>query len=89
MRGLASIILSLFAALTSPATAQTPQTTPTETARAYFAEAQALCQSDHGDLWGISLCGPMMFVEPKNHLVVANQADANGILKADDGIFVG
>jgi hypothetical protein len=79
----------LFFSLPLAASAQSPQTISTEAARAYFAEAQSLCQADHGDLWGISLCGPMMFVDPKSHFIVANQADANGVLKAEDGVFTG
>ncbi|HEY1254250.1 MAG TPA: hypothetical protein VGF01_05680 [Terracidiphilus sp.] len=89
MRGLTPVILSLFGVLTSTASAQTSQTIPAETARAYFAEAQALCQADHGKLWGISLCGPMIFAEPKSHFSVANQTDANGFLKPLDGVFSG
>ena len=46
------------------ALAQSPQQIPIETAQSYFAEAQSLCQADHGQLWGVSLCGPIMFVDP-------------------------
>jgi hypothetical protein len=69
--------------------AQTSRPIPTDTARAYFAEAQELCQADHGQLWGVSLSGPMMFVDTKSHFIVANQVDANGALKAEDGVFTG
>jgi len=31
----------------------------------------------------------MMFVDPKSHFIVANQADANGVLRAEDGVFTG
>jgi hypothetical protein len=31
----------------------------------------------------------MMFADPKSHFIVANQADANGVLKAEDGVFTG
>jgi hypothetical protein len=33
-------------------------------AEQYFQEAQAICRADSGKLWGVSLCGPIMFVEP-------------------------
>ena len=48
-----------------------------ELARAarYFNEARDLANADHGKLWGVSLQGPMMFVDPRTHEVVANQAD--------------
>jgi hypothetical protein len=79
----------LFLVLPLASSAQLPQAVSTETARTYFAEAQSLCQADHGGLWGITLCGPMMFVDPKSHFIVANQADANGALKSDGGVFTG
>ena len=62
---------------------------PLGTAKGYFAEAQAECEADHGQLWGVSLCGPMMFVDPQSRFIVANQADAKGILKAEGGVFIG
>lgn len=71
------------------ASAQTPQPIPIETAQTYFSEAQLLCQVDHGQLWGVSLCGPIMFVDPQSRSIVASQADAKGLLKAEGGVFVG
>ena len=68
---------------------QSSQPIPTEAARGYFEEAQSLCQADQGRLWGISLCGPMMFADPKSHFIVTNQADGNGTLKVEDGVFIG
>jgi hypothetical protein len=79
----------LLPALSILAAAHSSQPIPVDTARKYFAEAQSLCQSDHGRLWGISLCGPIMFVDPGSRYVVANQADAIGLLRADAGVFVG
>lgn len=54
----------LLASIAPIASAQSLQSLPTEAARQYFAEAQSLCQDDHGQLWGVSLCGPIMFVDP-------------------------
>lgn len=71
------------------ASAQTPQPIPLETAQTYFSEAQSLCQADHGQPWGISLCGPIMFVDPQSRSIVASQPDAKGLLKAEGGVFVG
>lgn len=71
------------------ASAQTPQPIPIEKAQTYFAEARSLCQADHGQLWGTSLCGPIMFVDPKGRSIVASDADARGVLKAEGGVFVG
>jgi hypothetical protein len=62
---------------------------PIETAQKYFIEAQSLCQADHAQLWGISLCGPIMFVDANSRSIVANQADAKGLLSAKRGVFMG
>jgi hypothetical protein len=62
---------------------------PQETAKGYFVEAKSLCEADHGTLWGVSLCGPIMFVDPKSRLIVANQADTNGVLRLHEGSFTG
>jgi hypothetical protein len=62
---------------------------PLETAKGYFAEAKSICEADHGQLWGVSLCGPLMFADPQSRFVVANQADARGVLKAEGGVFTG
>lgn len=55
----------------------------------YFAEARAVCARDGGKLWGVSLYGPMMFVDPPSREIVANQADPKGRLSEADGVFVG
>lgn len=62
---------------------------PLGEAREGFAEAAALCTTDHGATWGPSLCGPMMVADPASRAVVANQADAEGRLTAQGGVFVG
>jgi hypothetical protein len=79
----------LLSTIPLAASAQTPQPIPIETAQTYFSEAQSLCQADHGHLWGVSLCGPIMFVDPQSRSIVASQADAKGLLKAEAGVFVG
>lgn len=72
------------------ASAQSPATPIAQNqAQRYFQEAQTLCSLDHGQLWGVSLCGPVMFVDPQSRYVVANKADANGALKAKGNLFVG
>ena len=30
----------------------------------YFGEFQALCAEDDGELWGVTLCGPILLVDP-------------------------
>jgi hypothetical protein len=58
-------------------------------ARQYFAEAKAISDRDHGGLWKVPLCGPLLFVDPRTRYAVGNQADAEGKLKPLDGVFVG
>jgi len=58
-------------------------------ARAWFAEANQQCRVDHGQLWGKSLCGPVLLVVPATRQVIASQADAQGELHAEDGVHVG
>ncbi|HEY7861716.1 MAG TPA: hypothetical protein VIB98_09725 [Gemmatimonadaceae bacterium] len=69
--------------------AQTPAPIPIDLAKRYFAEARALCTADGDKLWGVSLCGPMMFVDAASREIVASEADAKGVLKGGDGVFVG
>lgn len=62
---------------------------PAAEARAVFAQAQALCAADGGRLWGASLCAPIMLVDPKTRRIVASQADADGALRARNGVYAG
>lgn len=63
--------------------------TPANAAK-YFAEAAHDCRADDGKLWGVSMCGPMLFVDRATRRVVASQADADGQLKPDAyGTFTG
>jgi hypothetical protein len=62
---------------------------PPDTATAVFREARAICERDGGALWGHSLCGPILLVDPDDRSVVANQADAMGALKPSGSVFIG
>jgi hypothetical protein len=44
------------------------------TARGYLAEADALCRKDNSKLWGVSLCGPFLIVDPVTRRFVSNPA---------------
>jgi hypothetical protein len=61
------IALSLW--LVRPAAAQVDQ----QRADAYFKEAAAICQRDGGRLWGVSLCGPMVFADVRTRTLATNQ----------------
>lgn len=87
------VVLSAIASCAPPPAAEpaAPASTaiPLREARERFAEAAALCAADHGLTWGRALCGPMMVVDPASRAVVASQADAEGRLAAQGGVFVG
>lgn len=54
-----------------------------------FQQAKSICTRDGGVLWGHTLCGPMLLVDPDDRSVAANQADAGHVLKPAGSIFVG
>jgi hypothetical protein len=60
-----------------------------DAARQQFQAAQEICGRDGGRFWGVSLCGPIMFVDPQSRRVVANQQDHGGVLKEQGGVFAG
>ena len=54
-----------------------------------FAEAEVICERDHGELWGRPLCGPILLVDYTDRAVLANQADGEGRLTAEGTLFRG
>lgn len=62
-------LVALSLCLVNRAAAQVDQ----QRAEAYFKEAATLCQRDGGRLWGVSLCGPMVFADARTRTVVTNQ----------------
>lgn len=90
LRTLAAVMLAatLAAGLPTNGLAQDTNLDPTLAGR-YFDEARRTCESDGGRLWGRPLCGPMLFVDPSTRGVVANQSDAEGLLKPLGAVFVG
>src|SRR5262245_27540126 len=71
-RWFASISMALC--LASLAAAQVDQ----QRAEAYFKEAAAICQRDGGRLWGVSLCGPMVFADARTRTLATNQPRPTG-----------
>ena len=47
-------------------------------AQSYFKEAAALCARDDGKLWGVSLCGPMVFADAATKTIATSQAVPDG-----------
>jgi len=86
-----SIVLALSIIPTSLHGRTLTQSSPIDTTLAsqYFQEAQALCRRDNGELWRVSLCAPMLFVDRRTRSVVANQADKEGSLTKDGNVYVG
>lgn len=62
-------LVSLSLCWVNPAAGQVDQAR----AEAYFEEAAAICQRDGGRLWGISLCGPMVFADARTGTLATNQ----------------
>jgi hypothetical protein len=60
-----------------------------DAARKQFQAAQEICARDGGKFWGVSLCGPILLVDPQTRTVVANRRDGEGVLKAKGGVFTG
>jgi hypothetical protein len=69
----ALFLLVLLGAATA-ADAQVDQ----QRAQAYFKEAQALCERDGGKLWGVSLCGPMVFTDAATKTIATSQPTPEG-----------
>lgn len=75
MKQLATTLIVVLAFVPRSARA-TQSSVDTQLANIYFQEATEICARDGGKLWGISLCGPMLFVDPATREVVANQPDS-------------
>ncbi len=82
-----SFVVALIGCLL--AQAQSPASIDPVNAAAAFAEAEKLSAKDDGRLWGKTLYGPMLFVEPESRAVVANEADAGGLLLKKGDVYVG
>jgi hypothetical protein len=74
-------ILACVAAMTAQIAGAQAKGIDIAQAKEYFAEARGICEKDAGNLWGKSLCAPMIFVDPQTRGAVANQADAESRLK--------
>lgn len=62
-------LICLLLCFVNPATAQVDQ----QRAEAYFNEAAAICQRDGGRLWGVSLCGPMVFADARTRTLATSR----------------
>src|SRR5260221_9013811 len=78
-------LAAVLALVVSPLTAQV-DTAADAAALADFASA---CAKDGGALWGRSLCGPIVLVDPASRTVIANQPDSAHLLTAQGPVYVG
>jgi hypothetical protein len=81
--------LAVFLVVGVSVRAQSPVPIDQGKAAAAFAEAEKLSAKDDGKLWGKTLYGPMLFVQPESRAVVANEADASGLLQKQGDVYVG
>lgn len=58
-------------------------------ARAGLKEFQETCRSEGSRLWGVSLCGRLLLVEPRSRLAVASVRDPDDEFQEHDGLFTG
>lgn len=67
---IAIILLGMFTPL--------PAQVDTQRAQAWFAEADSMCRADNGQLWGVSLCGPMVIADRSTQTRATNQPAPEG-----------
>ncbi len=86
MRSLLSVIL--FFSLTIGAQSQSLSDSARQ-AQAYFEEFDSVCHTPQAWLWGRSLYGPVMLVNPQTKQIFTNTQDTQGKLKAVGKIWTG
>jgi hypothetical protein len=84
-----AILLAAFLLLPSGRALASVSALDPSLARSYFLEAEAICRNEGGKLWGVSLCGPILFVAPETRVVYANGPDREGALSRQGEIYVG
>ena len=84
-------LAALSAAMLVSAAAHADTSPPIDIAqaKAVFAETKSISDKEGGRLWGMKLYGAMFFVDPETRYVVANEPDPQGVLHAQDGVYVG
>lgn len=82
----ASLLTAVVVSTPSVGLAQAP-TIDLEQARAYFAQAEQLSEDDGGELWGVELYGPLLFVDPSTRFVAANLSASR--FSATAGVYTG
>lgn len=73
-RNSALILVVLWLAGGKASATDDPVAIPASPAAHAFSEVDELCSADAGELWGKSLCGPMMFVDDASRTAVLNES---------------
>ena len=89
MKIILSLIIIICSSTISFAAAKQESAIKLSLANHYFQEAKAASDRDGGKLWGVTLYGPMLFVDEATRSVAANEPDKNGILRKEANVFVG
>ena len=84
MRCLGPILLLALSVFAAPVAAQDPLP-----ATAADSELRQMCEADRGQLWGVTLCGPLLVVDPATRSVWASQPDRQGVLRWSGASWVG
>jgi hypothetical protein len=72
-----------------PAQAAPPPPIDSTVARRFLLEAAAVTAGDAGRLWGRSLAGPLLFVDPVTRTMLADSADVEGRLTPWGAFYTG
>ncbi len=86
------VMLTASAALGAPFVAAAGPAAPAQippAAAAALHDFDRVCAAEGGGLWGVSLCGPMLLVDPATRAVTANAADPGGVLRPVGDLFAG
>ena len=75
--------------LSTSAPAQPLSTQQAKAASYAITEYHILCHRDGGRLWGRSLCGPIMLVDPETRAVYADRDTTGHDLRASGALFIG
>jgi hypothetical protein len=81
------LLLSALALVSTAALAA--DAIPRAEAEKTFAEMRAICGRDGRRFWGVTLCGPVLLVEPQSRAAVANGPDAGGALTREGDVYAG
>jgi hypothetical protein len=84
MRIAGALLVAGLLSFAAPAAAQDALLAP-----AAAAELREMCEADRGRLWSVSLCGPLIIVDPATRSVWASQADGAGALRASGAGWTG